>query len=349
MVAHYEAAELQPRALEAPRGVVPQAYGGVVVFEVRRHGAGADVAPLAYHGIAKEAVVGLVGIGLEHHIVELAAHLAPGPYGGAGVDFRAHIHHGVAAHGYGAAQHRALHHLRVGAYVHRPGGGVDEGAFYLRAFGYEDVVGRPYHRVGGAQRLRDAASEGREVGLDGVAVVEEYVVEMRRTPHFAGVFHIAGCAVAAACQYCVAGAEGMAFRKRLHGLDNGGVGYHVGRHTQGVLAVGRARTAENAFEIFHLRLYRGIAARETSPLLGQSVDTHTQGAHRAGVCQRQQLATHTVKVAYYHLFAHIMYCSCFNAANLAKSPQNGKSRPAKKAMNSFRYFFDKGNKHTYRS
>ncbi|GFI14800.1 hypothetical protein IMSAGC008_02362 [Muribaculaceae bacterium] len=150
MVAHYEAAELEVGAQESPRGIVPEAYGCVVVFEVGGDCACSDVAPFAYDGVAEEAVVGFVGVSLEYHVVQLAAYLAVRAYGCRTVYFGAHVDHRVLAHGYGAAQHGAFHHFGVRADVYGALGGVEECAFDGGSFADVYQRGVADDGVGGA-------------------------------------------------------------------------------------------------------------------------------------------------------------------------------------------------------
>src|SRR5207302_10327748 len=66
--------ELETRFERRARDGEPDA--AVRVLQVRRDRAGAEVCPAADHGMAHEALVGLVGIPQEHAVRHLAPHVA---------------------------------------------------------------------------------------------------------------------------------------------------------------------------------------------------------------------------------------------------------------------------------
>ncbi len=76
MVSHDQSAELESCAQEAPLGVVPEFYFGIVVLEVGGNGSSREVAPFAYDGVAEESVVCFVGVSYEYRVGDLAANLA---------------------------------------------------------------------------------------------------------------------------------------------------------------------------------------------------------------------------------------------------------------------------------
>ena len=180
VVAHNEAAEQEVCTHEGVRGVVPDADFRVVVLEVGGVRAGADVAPLPYHGVAEEPVVRLVGIPEHDDVVELAAGLTDGAEGGASVYLGAHVDVGMVAEGYRTTKTGAFHDLCVAADVDRTAGDVDCRAVTLRVLLYEDgltavlVKIRADDCVSVVKWLRDAAGcKAKEVAADEFAVEQE--------------------------------------------------------------------------------------------------------------------------------------------------------------------------------
>ncbi len=66
MVADDGATKLQVGAHERMLAIIPKAYLGIVVFEVRAIDTCSNVSPLPYYGIYRIAIVCLIGISENH-------------------------------------------------------------------------------------------------------------------------------------------------------------------------------------------------------------------------------------------------------------------------------------------
>lgn len=294
VIAHDESAELEVGAEEAVGGIVPEAYEVVGVLEVGGHTSGAEIAPAANDGIAEETVVSLVGVAVDDDVVQLAADLAPGPDGGVGVDFGTHVDGGVVADGDGSAEHGAFHDGGVAAYVDRSGGGVEDAALHPGSLFEENAVAGADNHNGVAQRLRGAAGgEAGEVGTEGVAVEEEYVVDVlyddgRRSRIFA-----AHRGVAAACHEGVAAPEGGV---GAEGGDSGGesrIRNNVAGHEDGI---GRVVAGRKKFGEIVLGLPGVAAGEECLPLFGDGGDAEAHVGYGACIGEWQEVFADGVRV-----------------------------------------------------
>ena len=228
VVAHDETAELQVRGQETAGGVVPQLDFAVIVFEVRGHGSGTQVAPFADDGVAQEPVVRLVGEAEHHHVVQLAAHLAVGTQRGGSVDFGTHVDIGMLAGGKRCSYAAALHHLRVSAQIDGAVGHVEDGALGLGT-GLDKDFGGAVGKTGvaddavrGAERLAGAsAGDEFEIGFETLAVEQENIVEMLDIPKFAGTFEGMGVAVLPEVGFTPAeGDDRLLVDERFAGIQN---------------------------------------------------------------------------------------------------------------------------------
>ncbi len=179
VVAHNHAAKLQAGAQKTLRGVIPQLYLRIVIFEIRGRASGPYITPLANHGIAQETIVRLVGVALHHHIVELAANLAPGADSSARINLGAHVHHSVLAQSHRSAQSRALHNLGMRPDINRAVSSVEKRTFHHGAFFEKNQRRVANHSIGPAQRRRHASlRKSLEVGHNGPAVQHEDIPEI---------------------------------------------------------------------------------------------------------------------------------------------------------------------------
>ena len=99
VVAHDKATELEVGTHEALLVIIPDTDLGVIVFEIAGIGAGADVTPLPYHGIAEIAIMGLIAETEDNGIIDFATHLAERAERRTAIDLGTHTYFGIIAEG----------------------------------------------------------------------------------------------------------------------------------------------------------------------------------------------------------------------------------------------------------
>lgn len=119
VIAHDKAAELEVSTHKALLGIIPDADLGIVVFEIAGIGAGADVTPLPYHGIAEIPIMGLIAETEDNGIIDFATHLAERTERRTAIDLGTHTYFGIIAEGERSTQTRALHDMSISADIYR--------------------------------------------------------------------------------------------------------------------------------------------------------------------------------------------------------------------------------------
>ena len=89
-------------------------------FEIGIVGSRTKIAPLTHHRIAKVAIVCLIGIGLENHILYFTPYFATRSERGIGINFSTHLHHRKLAHGKGPSDKAAFHDKGIFSNVNGP-------------------------------------------------------------------------------------------------------------------------------------------------------------------------------------------------------------------------------------
>ena len=197
MVSHDEPAELQTGPYESFFTYAPELDGAVSVLEIGCGASCAEVAPFAYHGIAKESVVSLVGVACHHDVVDLSAHFAVWAESGGSVYFGSRIYHGMFAEGYRSSQACPFHYFCVLSDVHRSFCHVYYGSLYACAFLNEKIGGITYETAAVAEWLGlSSCGERGEVAAQCLIVEHEEVPYMVEGKRRAGVCHGVALSVA---------------------------------------------------------------------------------------------------------------------------------------------------------
>ena len=303
VVAHEETAELQPRALEALAGIVPELDLAVVVLEVAGSGTAADIAPFADDSIAQEAVVSLIAVTDKDSVLDLATNLDVRPQGGRAIDLGADAHLGVMASGKASTDACALHHLDVGTDVDGAAVGVEHRTLDIGALLDKDAGGVADDSIGRRQRLRVATCrETVKILLQHRAVEFKDIIQVTHGEgDILGKMHMGIMTGIIVMGSAVEGDELLTHHQGLALLQ----GQHLfgkfrrGDDMSGYHEVGCAAhmQRELLLEVTHGEVtIGGIVTEHRLPLLANGGDTHAKQGRGTCIGKRHQVLTYLVVV-----------------------------------------------------